>query len=260
VFGSVLHTLLLGLVMERVFGVTVCPDAGQPLRLGSPIMVGGHTWCHISSVNYYVWVRQPGDGPIDLDNTEEGHMAHGVSPSQFHKYSCINMQTLFHEIRMGDVEAMLGMGLSFIKHSIVNYFDDLNIPLDPATTNAILGSQTPLPIQWKNFRGGLIAAMRVTAHQRYHWWLEHVIFRGQKHPYDTDSPTDSNVDAPSPPSSDPQQLLSEMPEDAGVEAIHSQTQSDLLGSPVCAGDRTLSQPMESIGRVLWMTKRRAIGK
>lgn len=50
-------------------------EVGQPLR----ITVGGHTWCCISSVTYSVWVRQPGEGPIDLDSTDAAGVAHGVS-------------------------------------------------------------------------------------------------------------------------------------------------------------------------------------
>jgi len=59
------------------------PNAGEPLSLSAPIRIKGHTWCHINSVDYYVWVRQPGEGPIDLDSTDAAHMTHGVSSTSF---------------------------------------------------------------------------------------------------------------------------------------------------------------------------------
>ena len=60
------------------------PTSEEPLHLNAPITVKGHTWCHISSVDYYVWVRQPGKSPINLDSTDAAHMAHGVSPMLCH--------------------------------------------------------------------------------------------------------------------------------------------------------------------------------
>jgi len=63
--------------------LALCPNAGKPLSLSAPIKIKGHTWCHINSVDYYIWVRQPVEGPIDLDSTDAEHMAHGVSSTSF---------------------------------------------------------------------------------------------------------------------------------------------------------------------------------
>lgn len=50
----------------------------RPLRIGAPVIVKGHKWGCIKSVEYTVWVRQPGEDVIDLDATDAAHVAHGV--------------------------------------------------------------------------------------------------------------------------------------------------------------------------------------
>jgi hypothetical protein len=43
------------------------------------ITVANHSWCHIKSVEFFVWVRSDDQSCIDLDNEDAEHMAHGVS-------------------------------------------------------------------------------------------------------------------------------------------------------------------------------------
>lgn len=43
------------------------------------ITVANHSWCHIKSVEFFVWVRGDDESVIDLDNEDAEHMAHGVS-------------------------------------------------------------------------------------------------------------------------------------------------------------------------------------
>lgn len=63
--------------------LALCPNAGEPLCLSALIRIKGHTWCHINSVDYYVWVRQLGEGSIDLGSTDTAHMAHEVSSTSY---------------------------------------------------------------------------------------------------------------------------------------------------------------------------------
>jgi len=46
---------------------------------GTSITVADHNWCHISSVEFFVWVRGDDELVIDIDNEDTEHMAHGVS-------------------------------------------------------------------------------------------------------------------------------------------------------------------------------------
>jgi hypothetical protein len=45
----------------------------------TPITIADHKWCHISTVEMFVWVRGDDEATIDLDNQDAEHMAHGVS-------------------------------------------------------------------------------------------------------------------------------------------------------------------------------------
>jgi hypothetical protein len=46
---------------------------------GQPIVVAGHTWCHLKSVEFTVWVSD-GHNPIDINITDnQAICAHGVS-------------------------------------------------------------------------------------------------------------------------------------------------------------------------------------
>jgi hypothetical protein len=45
-------------------------DNSEPLVL-KPITITGHLWCHISSVEYQVWVKKDSDQKINLDDNEK---------------------------------------------------------------------------------------------------------------------------------------------------------------------------------------------
>jgi hypothetical protein len=53
--------------------------------LDQPVVVAGHTWCHLASVRFHVWVQ--GDEPINIDVDNE-LLARGVSISIKHLLSC----------------------------------------------------------------------------------------------------------------------------------------------------------------------------
>jgi hypothetical protein len=48
------------------------------------ITVADHNWCHISSVEYFIWVWGDDELTINIDNEDAEHMAHGVSSYIIH--------------------------------------------------------------------------------------------------------------------------------------------------------------------------------
>lgn len=114
----------------------------------------------------------------------------------------IRHQSLFPEVETAAIEALLEQGVSAIKHSIVDHFARLNEPLEADAANAIIQSHTPLKIRWPRFNGDLLKAMKLTVYQRYKYWLENVVFRGEKRPYDSDSEPELDESSADEPSSD----------------------------------------------------------
>jgi hypothetical protein len=43
-------------------------EGSEDYTLSRPVVVAGHSWCKIASIEYRVWVRADGDKPIDLKN------------------------------------------------------------------------------------------------------------------------------------------------------------------------------------------------
>lgn len=76
---------------------------------------------------------------------------------------------------MEAVEALLEHGVSSIKQSISDFLAELGETLEPDITSAITQCETPLNIRWRS-PGGLLGAVKITAYQRYRWWLEKVVF------------------------------------------------------------------------------------
>jgi len=44
-----------------------------------PVTVANHVWCSIPSVDFYVWLRDPSTGVLDVRATPGEHTAYGVS-------------------------------------------------------------------------------------------------------------------------------------------------------------------------------------
>jgi len=44
-----------------------------------PVTVANHVWCSIPSVDFYVWLRDPSTGVLDVRATTSEHTAYGVS-------------------------------------------------------------------------------------------------------------------------------------------------------------------------------------
>ncbi|KAI6161088.1 hypothetical protein EDD17DRAFT_1509549 [Pisolithus thermaeus] len=83
------------------------------LGLSKSITIGGHIWCHLATVEYFIWVREVRGNPIDTDNSSADSSTRGM---------------LFPEVRMGEVDAMLDKAISAFKGSIVLFLNNLENP------------------------------------------------------------------------------------------------------------------------------------
>ncbi|KAG2141622.1 hypothetical protein BD769DRAFT_1383848 [Suillus cothurnatus] len=107
---------------------------------GTSITVADHNWCHISSVEFFVWVRGDDELVIDIDNEDAEHMAHG---------------TLLPEINMDAVK--------------------LNPNID---TIELEEAAVTFPARWKSYNIAVKNSADITAYNRYKAWHEAVITDG----------------------------------------------------------------------------------
>jgi hypothetical protein len=57
--------------------IATCDEISEDVLKG-PIVAAGHTWCNISNVDYYVWLREEAD-PINIADEDGEYSVHGVS-------------------------------------------------------------------------------------------------------------------------------------------------------------------------------------
>lgn len=115
-----------------------------------PIVVAGHTWCHLASVRFHVWVR--GDEPInvDVDNTEL--LARG---------------TLFPNQDMDAVDAMIAKGMRMTRECLATVYQKVTPGSD---ITALGGSSVALSHNWDSLLDSLMFAVEETAYTRYYSW------------------------------------------------------------------------------------------
>ncbi|KAG1867237.1 hypothetical protein DFJ58DRAFT_861492 [Suillus subalutaceus] len=102
---------------------------GDPARSHDKhIVIAGHTWCHLASVRFHVWVR--GDEPINVDNDNNELLARG---------------TLFPNQDMDEVEAMIKKGMKMTQDLSCYFLPrgssgtwQLRIPPMPGTTHGTI--------------------------------------------------------------------------------------------------------------------------
>jgi len=123
----------------------------------TPITIANHKWCHISTVDVFVWVRGDDEPVIDLETEDAEHMAHG---------------TLLPDINMDAVKSMLKRGLGKIRDSFVAFSKQLNPTVDCTELEEAV---ITLPVRWKDYVIALNNGADVTAWMRYKTWHEKVI-------------------------------------------------------------------------------------
>ncbi|KAG2122170.1 hypothetical protein BD769DRAFT_1670979 [Suillus cothurnatus] len=125
--------------------------------LCTPIRIAHHNWCHISSVELFVWVRGDDEPILDLDNKAAEHMAHG---------------TLLRDVNMDAVKSMLKRGLEKIRDSFVAFSKELDPAVDCTELEEAI---ITLPLRWKDYLIALNNGADVTALTRYKNWHKKVI-------------------------------------------------------------------------------------
>ncbi|KIK19411.1 hypothetical protein PISMIDRAFT_13682 [Pisolithus microcarpus 441] len=137
-------------------------DLSELICLSKSITIGGHTWCHLAAVEYFIWVREVGGNPINIDNSSADSSARG---------------TLFPEIRMGEVDVMFDKAISAFKDSIVLFFERLGESFETGEIDEAIGR---LKISWTDCRGRLTGGMKDTAYDRYQCWLQKYVLPRHK--------------------------------------------------------------------------------
>ncbi|KAG2112737.1 hypothetical protein BD769DRAFT_1391855 [Suillus cothurnatus] len=133
-------------------------------------LIGGHNWCHIQSVEYFVWVKGNNQDHIDIHDDNPQFMAYG---------------TLAPTLNMDAVTTMLERGVHKIRDTLVSFSRQLSDEVDCSNLENAL---VTLPIVWRLGAKNMMTAADLTAHQCYDLWHEEVI-RGTKHSYDNESYT-----------------------------------------------------------------------
>ncbi|KIK19404.1 hypothetical protein PISMIDRAFT_13676 [Pisolithus microcarpus 441] len=134
-----------GTLLSQKEFLTLCADLSEPICLGKSITVGGHTWCHLATVEYFIWVREVRGNLINIGNSSADSSARG---------------TLFPEIRMGEVDAMFDKAISTFKDSIVLFFEWLGESFETGEIDEAIGQ---LKISWTDCQGRLTGGMKDTA-------------------------------------------------------------------------------------------------
>lgn len=135
-------------------------------------MIGGHTWCHLSSVEFFLWVKRDDESPINVRSGDPPDMAYGVSVSVDFTLSiqCTNlMQTLVPEIDMDAVTEMLERGLTKIRDSFVAFQKKLEPGLN---CTALAETKVRSRANWVLASKRIMTASEVTAHTRYLTWYD----------------------------------------------------------------------------------------
>jgi hypothetical protein len=141
-----------------------------PHSFSEPIMIGDYTWCHLSTVEYFVWVKRDDGSPINIRSQDPADMAYGVSIFIDFTLSIdiTNLrQTLVPKISMDAITEMLKRGLTKIKDSFVDFQKELEPSLNcTALVEAMVNAQTDWCLASKQIMG----ACDITAHRCYVAW------------------------------------------------------------------------------------------
>ncbi|KAI6010230.1 hypothetical protein EDC04DRAFT_2610296 [Pisolithus marmoratus] len=129
------------LLSQKEF-LDLCADLNELIHLSKSIIIGGHIWCHLATVEYFIWVREVRGNPINIDNSSTDSTARGM---------------LFPEVRMGEVDAMLSKAISSFKGSIILFFERLGEFFSTGEVEEAIG---PLKISWTDCQGCLTGDAR----------------------------------------------------------------------------------------------------
>ncbi|KAG1831948.1 hypothetical protein F4604DRAFT_1964350 [Suillus subluteus] len=140
-----------------------------PRTFEEPVRIADHTWCHVRSVEYFLWFKGEEDKPIDMRNGKPEHRAHGI---------------LMPEVHMDAVTEILQKAFGKMRNMFLKFQQSLD--RNPTIPHSVLEKWDipPFPVNWALGALGVMAAVDLTAHLRYMNW-HGVRFRGTKHARDS---------------------------------------------------------------------------
>ncbi|KIK19730.1 hypothetical protein PISMIDRAFT_30205 [Pisolithus microcarpus 441] len=136
-------------------------DVGKDFMV--PIVIAGHTWCCISSVDYYVWLKHtPNTG--DEGSSPSDWSVHGELPRN---------KNLDH------FDRLLNKGLEMIWLDIIWFCQEIAICHNLPADYSCLEQSICLPPSWDHFRSALVNVREIATHTHFmHWYKDS--FRGKK--------------------------------------------------------------------------------
>lgn len=117
-----------------------------------PIVIAGHTWCHLASVRFHIWVR--GDEPINIDVDDGELQACG---------------TLFPNWDMDAADAMIKKGMVMMRDRIATVCQEAAPGSD---ITSLQDSVITFQPNWDHLLIGLRFGVRDIAYQRYRSWYD----------------------------------------------------------------------------------------
>jgi hypothetical protein len=176
-----------------------------PRDFNSPFIVADHTWCHVESVEYFMWIKGDDDEPIDMRNTKPENRAHGVSSLVLAIFvdKTELLKILLPELHMDNITNILNRGMSKMRDLFLAFQKELD-PTSAIDHSALEKSIIPpFPIDWNLGALGVLTAVDLTSYLRYVNWHA-VRFRGAKRTRDSSyAPSDSEDDSSGSETPDP---------------------------------------------------------
>ncbi|KIK35707.1 hypothetical protein CY34DRAFT_16866 [Suillus luteus UH-Slu-Lm8-n1] len=117
-----------------------------------PIVIAGHTWCHLASARFHIWVR--GDEPINIDVDNNELQACG---------------TLFPNQDMDAVDAMIKKGMVMIRDCIATVCQEA---APGSNITALQDSDITFCPNWDDLLIGLKLGVWDAAYHRYRSWYD----------------------------------------------------------------------------------------
>ncbi|KIM63807.1 hypothetical protein SCLCIDRAFT_23975 [Scleroderma citrinum Foug A] len=114
------------------------------------VVVGGHKWFAVSSVQIHVWIRQPGDSDINLDLLDSNYYGFG---------------TLYPAVDLSDVNRVFQCSLALVKNAVM-----AELPAGIVDTGVEEWSPPDHLLDAGTLQQRLVMAAKETAYERYCRW------------------------------------------------------------------------------------------
>lgn len=176
-----------------------------PRDFDSPFKVADHTWCHVESVEYFIWIKGDDEKPIDMRNSKPENRAHGVRSLFLGILVDITrfLQILLPELHMDNITSILKRGMSKMRDIFLAFQKELD--LESAIDHSALEKFVipSFPVNWTIGALGVLTAVDLTSYLRYVNWHA-VRFRDSKRARDSSyAPSDSECDSSGSEAADP---------------------------------------------------------